>query len=140
MAFDLTLFRTAFPEFSSSTTYPDATINGWVSLATNSPMGDWFTNATIAEDQYMIAHIGYLLTKSAAGNSVAGGAETSASEGSVSVSFAQPPIKTGLEYYLSSTTYGRALWALLLISGAGGDYIGGMPERGSYRKGGGLWT
>lgn len=136
-AFNPVAFQAAFPQFAST---PDATINGWVSLVTNSPQGDWFGNiAGLTDQQLIVAHIGYLLSKAASGSGAPGGAITSAAQGSVNVSFVPPPVKTGLQYYLSSSPYGQMLWANLCIAAAGGDYVGGLPERRAFRKVGGVF-
>lgn len=51
----------------------------------------------------------------------------------VSVTSQPPPVRTGWQYWLSTTPYGSALWAFLMISAAGGWYIGGAPERSAFR-------
>lgn len=130
--FDIAAFQTAFPQFA--TTSSD-TIQGWVTLVTYSPMGAWFgCEASPTDQQLMVAHIGSLFSNAATGQPGQGGAMVSATEGSVSVSFAAPPIKTGLQYYLSGSPYGQMLWANLCVAAAGGDYIGGLPERRGFRK------
>lgn len=137
MTFDTAAFRQAFPAFVDT---PDAAILVWVSIAEQSPMGSWFDCAQTTQQQLIVAHIGYLLTNAnSVGNSQGGGAVVSATEGSVSASFVAPPVKDGLEYYLSSSTYGQMLWAMLRISAAGGVYVGGLPERSAYRKVGGTF-
>lgn len=136
MNFDILAFTAAFAQFA--TTAP-ATIEAWVNLVLNSPQGSWFQTATLTDQQLMVAHIGYLLSQAASGNAGPGGAVTSAGQGSVSASFAAPPIKTGLQYYLSGSPYGQMLWANLCISTAGGAYIGGLPERRAFRKVGGTF-
>ena len=139
MTFDVAAFRSAFTQFFDPGVYPDTAINGWVSVAANSAMGNWFANASLTEQQLLVAHIGVKFTDAANGDS-SSGAVTSASEGSVSASFTPPPVKTALEYWLSSTSYGVQLWALLKIAGAAGQVIGGLPERSAFRKVGGVWV
>ncbi len=134
MNFDIAAFQAAFLAFASVSS---ATIQAWVNLVLGSPMGAWFQVATLTDQQLMVAHIGQLLTQAATGDNAQGGAVVSGSQGSVSASFAAPPIKTGLHYYLSSTSYGQMLWANLCVSTAGGDYVGGLPERRAFRKVGG---
>ncbi len=136
-AWDSQQFLAAFPAFATTST---TQIDFWEQMAVNSPMGNWFANtATATEQQLLVAHIGKLLSDAGNTGSGQGGAVASASEGSVSVSFATPPVKTGLEYYLSSTTYGQMLWGMLNIASAGGTYIGGVNERSSFRKAGGVF-
>jgi hypothetical protein len=137
MTFDPVAFRQAFPAFTDTS---DAAILVWASIVDESPMGSWFECATLTQQQLIVAHVGYLLTNAdSVGNSQGGGAVVSATEGSVSASFVAPPVKDGLEYYLSSSTYGQMLWAMLRIGAAGGAYVGGLPERSAYRKVGGVF-
>ncbi len=138
MNFDVAAFMATFPAFMSVSA---VTVEAWVNLILASPQADWFTNATPADQQLMVAHVGHLLTQASDSTSggAPGGAVTSASQGSVSASFAAPPIKTGLQYYLSSSPYGRMLWANLCVSMAGGAYVGGLPERRAFRKVGGTF-
>jgi hypothetical protein len=136
-AFDIPAFQTVFPQFAAT---PTATIQRWVGLVANSPQGDWFGyHASLTDQQLIVAHVGYLLTPAGTGQAVPGGALVSATEGSVSGSFAAPPVKTGLQYYLSGSPYGQMLWANLCIAAAGGDYVGGLPERRGFRKIGGTF-
>jgi hypothetical protein len=132
MPFDIAAFQAAFPAFGNTAT---EAIQVWVNIVAESPMGDWFASTTLTQQQLIVAHVGYLLTNaSTLDNSQGGGAVVSASEGSVSASFVAPPVKDGLEYYLSGSQYGQMLWAMLRVSAAGGAYIGGLPERSAYRK------
>jgi hypothetical protein len=137
MSFDTVAFRQAFPAFVAT---PDAAIQVWVSITDQSPMTSWFECAPLTQQQLIVAHVGYLLTNAnTVGNSQGGGAVTAATEGSVSASFVAPPVKDGLEYYLSSSVYGQMLWAMLNVQSAGGAYVGGLPERCAYRKVGGVF-
>jgi len=132
MAFDIAAFQTAFPAFSDTAT---ATIQTWVNILAESSMADWFASTTLTQQQLIVAHVGYLMTNASTLNdSQGGGAVVSASEGSVSASFVTPPVKDGLEYYLSGSQYGQMLWAMLNISAAGGINIGGLPESRAYRR------
>jgi hypothetical protein len=132
MEFDIAAFQAAYPAFANAFT---ASIQNWVNIVLGSSMASWFNSTSVTQQQLIVAHIGYLLTNAnTIGNSQGGGAVTNATEGSVSASFVAPPVKDGLEYYLSSSTYGQMLWAMLNVSAAGGQYIGGMPERHAFRK------
>lgn len=131
-------FRIAFPFFAEIGTYPDAMIQGWSDLASNSPLGGWYQTASLAEQQLLVAHIGSLMSQAAANGSV-GGVIVSASEGSVSVGYEPPPSRTALGYYLNRSVYGQQLLAMLEIEAAGGQYVGGLPERNAYRKVGGVF-
>jgi hypothetical protein len=137
MTFDIPAFQAAFPAFADA---DPATIQLWVNIVQESPMASWFACTTVTQQQLIVAHIGYLLTNAnTVHNSQGGGAVVSATEGSVSASFVAPPVKDGLEFYLSGSTYGQMLWAMLNISSAGGVYVGGLPERHAYRKVGGTF-
>ncbi|MFY1028171.1 DUF4054 domain-containing protein [Actinobacillus seminis] len=74
------------------------------------------------------------------GTTSATGLVTSASEGSVSVSFTPPPTKDAWDHWLALSPYGVQLWALLQQLAAGGLYIGGLPERKAVRKVGGVFV
>lgn len=137
MTFDVAAFQTAFPAFQES---PTGAVQVWVDIVQESAMGSWFCSTRQTQQQLIVAHVGYLLTNAdSVGNSQGGGAIVSGTEGSVSASFAPPPIKDGLEYYLSGSVYGQMLWAMLNVSSAGGDYVGGLPERHAFRKVGGTF-
>lgn len=139
MTFDVAGFRAAFTQFLSPSDYSDSTIQGWADLASNSAMSNWFAGTSLTEQRLLVAHIGSMMSQAASGDG-AGGAVTSASEGSVSVSFTPPPAKSALEYWLSSTPYGIQLWSLLRIASATGNIVGGLPERRAFRKVGGVWV
>lgn len=137
MTFDPAAFQAAFPAFQETFT---PAIEAWVEIVQGSPMGSWFECTTRTQQQFIVAHVGYLLTNAnSIGDSQGGGAVVSATEGSVSASFVAPPVTDGLEFYLSSSVYGQMLWAMLNVSSAGGVYVGGLPERKAYRKVGGTF-
>lgn len=137
MTFDTAAFRAALPAFQDAST---PVIDVWVDIVQGSSMASWFACAPQTQQQLIVAHIGYLLTNAnTVGNSQGGGAVVSGTEGSVSASFVPPPVKTGLEYYLSGSVYGQMLWAMLNVQSAGGVYVGGLPERRAFRKVGGTF-
>lgn len=132
MTFDPAAFQAAFPAFQET---PTTAIQTWATIVEGSPMASWFAAAPITQQQLIVAHIGYQLSRAdSLGDSQGGGAVVSGSEGSVSASFVAPPVRDGLEYYLSSSTYGQMLWAMLNVATAGGVYVGGLPERQAFRK------
>ena len=107
---DLNIFRTWFPVFADSTdeqinaAYAGAgsyisTIPGTIGLALEQQTRGVYL-AT--------AHIAYMMQHPDKFRQI-----TSASEGSVSASFAVPPTKDLFQYYLSLTPYGLELLALL---------------------------
>ena len=139
---NLNLFRKMFSEFELEGKYPNEVLEIWFGIAS----GHLPKSRSFSEKSYnyalmlMVAHLISLNEKSASessgGNS---GIVTSASEGSVSVSFSAPPTQNGWEFWLSSTPYGLQLWALLQQMSSGGRYIGGLPERSAERKVGGVY-
>lgn len=140
--FDIAAFRAAFPAFADATLYPDATILAWASMANCSLQescmlnGDCFTLAW----QLLTAHIGFLLTRAAAG--MMGGVLTSATIDKVTVGFAPPPFRSGWAYWLSQSPYGIQLQGMLSAKAAGGFYFSGTPyaERSAFRVAGGRFV
>lgn len=139
--FDVTTFRAMFPEFANTTTYPDATLDGYWTMGINYIYS--YDNTLIDGDNLqlalnlMTAHLGKSFSLINKGNSP--NVMASATEGSVSISMQPPPAKTGWQWWLSTTPYGVQLWALLQSLLVGGLYIGGLPERSGFRKIGGLF-
>jgi len=142
---DLSGFRALFPDFSIPGTYPDALLLMMWEVATNYINANdslMLSGPTLQYAIYlMMAQLLQLAADpSAADSSIAGGMPIqNATQGSTSVGFAIPPIKTAFQSWLSSTPYGMQLRALLDTQSAGGLYIGGLPERSAYRKFGGIF-
>jgi hypothetical protein len=141
ITFDIAAFRLAFPAFADTTKYPDATLQGFwdASCCYVSPVDyGWLHGDCRARAlNLMTAHIAQLSTMAASGQPI--GVGQSATVGAVSVSMVPPPIKSGFQYWLAITPYGMQLWALLNVKGAGGLYIGGLPEKSAFRKVGGVF-
>ncbi len=145
-------FRAQFPEFADVDTYPATTIGLFFTLAATFVQGDnspcsFLQGAQLqAVLNYLTAH---LMVISRQQNSATNGGEepgtaqsgfeTSSSIGEISVAMLAPPVKDGWEYWLSSTPYGTALWALLSIVAIGGFSIGGLNPSGSFRREGGVF-
>lgn len=135
-------FRAMFPAFVDAAKYPDPMLNLWWNAAGLHLTKSW----ALGGDTYdlarnlLTAHLVQTANTAADGESVSGGAVQSVSTGSVSVSLTAPPTKDGWQYWLSGTPYGVQLWAMLSLAGAGGLYVGGLPERESFRKSGGVWS
>lgn len=134
-------FRLMFPAFKDEIVYPDEMIELWGAQANQFLTESWALNSGKFELAFnlMTAHLVALASKEINGGAGASGAVQSATEGSVSVSFAAPPSRNGWEFWLSSTPYGVQLWALLNQLGSTGIYIGGLPERKAVRKVGGVF-
>jgi hypothetical protein len=142
-------FRTLFAAFSNDTIYPTVALQmywtvGSDYISTNdSPCNNLNGASLQLALDLMCAHLTTLFTKD--NNNVQEGEDpgqpnlitTSASIGAVSVSDLPPPIKDAWDYWLNSTMYGQQLLALLQVKAVGGFYVGGLPERESFRKSGG---
>lgn len=151
MAYDDTLFRAQFPEFSDTTKYPTVLLSAYYDMAcefidsTDSPCRLLNGGGLALALNYMTAHIlslGIIASQSLAGGGGApaqGGFETSASIDKISVSKVPPPAKDAWGYWLGQTTYGQSLWALLSVKGVGGLSVGGLPEGDAFRRVGGVF-
>lgn len=128
MSFDITTFRTNFPEFTSATVYPDQVITFWSGLAdkmlTVERWGDFLTEGL----QLLTAHLLVLATLNSTtpAGTVPGrstGLLSSQGVGGVSVSFdnAASLIEGGGHY--NETIYGRQFLSLARIVGTGGAYV-----------------
>ena len=137
-ALDPAAFRRLFPEFESLN---GEAISVYWDMATGYMSADNSTTLTGASLQLamnlLTAHVAKLFDGLAQGQT--SGVVTGATEGSVSVSLAPPPTKSGWQHWLSTTPYGLQLWSLLQVKSAGGFYIGGSCERGAFRKAGGVF-
>jgi len=144
--FDPALFRSQFPAFASVTDYPTATLQVYYNISglyiSTNDYGYLNGDGRAYALNLMTAHITAIndINAAAAENqSTSVGLVTSASVGDVSVSIQPPPTKSAFDYWLSLTPYGQQLLALLNMIGAGGLYIGGLPERSAFRKVGGIF-
>ena len=126
-------FRTAFPEFGNTTTYPDALLQRFLTQAQAycSPVNFRVKPATrILLIQLMAGHLITLnnidpTTHQSTGSGEITGFETSASVGGVSVSLQAPIARDAFEQWIQSTGYGQQYWALLCAnSPTGVHYVG----------------
>lgn len=132
ITFDVAVFRAEFPQFAPNPP-TDATLQGYFDAATN-----YVDNrdygclaltgaARVLALNLMTAHIGALFAMIAADDTPA--FETSATIDKVSVTVEAPPNKTQFGWWLSLTSYGQQLQALLGVAGVGGGYVGGGGGR-----------
>lgn len=141
---NLAMFRSMFPAFEN---LDDGTILIWSDIAGSFLQESWVLSGKqfVYAKNMLIAHLIYLAEQtnanSASGSNGGGavGVVSSATEGSVSVSFSMPQTKNAWQFWLASSPYGLQLWALLKQLSIGGFYIGGLPERKAVRKVGGVW-
>lgn len=131
-------FRVNFPAYSDETKYPDSVLNAKYAIG-KCYIAD--NDCTLPEEcreyalQLMLAHLLYIQDDIASGNTSR--VITSATEGSVSVSLAEPPSPDNWYYWLNTSPYGPQLIAMLEAASVGGFCVGGMPERKGFRKIGG---
>lgn len=138
---DATEFRKMFPAFKS---VEDGTIELWKNVADEYLKASWMLNGKQFNTaiKLMTAHLIHC-NCDVQGNGEEFsdvGVVVSASEGSVSASFAAPPTKNAWQHWLASSPYGLQLWALLKQLSASGFYVGGLPERRAVRKVGGVFV
>ncbi|MDE1905346.1 MAG: DUF4054 domain-containing protein [Rhodospirillales bacterium] len=141
-AYSDTAFRQQFPAFADSARYPNPLVAGYWTMGTayvspnNSLVWPQPAQAQLAND-LMCAHLLALNDAQQAGNQA--GVMTGATEGSVSVSLAPPPVPTAFQHWLQRTPYGSQLAALLQAVSRGGFIVGGSGERLAFRKAGGYF-
>lgn len=138
---DIAVFRAMFAAFQDETTYPDPVITLWWMNATaimGSEDGPLIDGAQLQLAlNYLTAHLMWSSVLLAQGQTTVA-VVSGATIDKVTVTLAPPPFKDGWQWWLSSTPYGAALWALLEMASGGGFYIsGGLPERDAFRRVGG---
>jgi hypothetical protein len=139
--FDIAAFRTQFPAFANTATFPDETLNAYWAAATCyvNPV-DW---CYLSGDclqlalNLMTAHLTQLSVLIAQGQNP--GFIQAATIDKVSVTLQPPPVHNQWQWWLSGTPYGAQLWALLQGKSVGGFYIGGLPESFAFRKVAGIF-
>jgi hypothetical protein len=137
---DPAAFRLAFPAFADPAVFPDPRLQVNFGMAT-AYLGDadgcLLRGAGLqAALDYLTAHL-LALSVMAADGGGPNAPVTGSTVDKVSVQLAPPPFTDGWEFWLSQTSYGQELWALLSIKSAGGLYVGGSPERSAFRRVGG---
>lgn len=148
--YDESLFRAQFPEFGDATKFPSVQIEAYWDMAGLFIANDECPYNTLKGKvlatvlNMLTAHL-LTLGRQAVGIGGAapganqGGFTTSATIGEVTVAKLAPPASDGWEWWLASTPYGQMLWALLQLKAVGGFSVGGLDERGSIRKAGGVF-
>jgi hypothetical protein len=147
-AYSDSLIRAQFPELSSTTQYPEALLSGYWAMATNfispreSPFNAVKGNSLALALNYLTAHLLVLGQQAASGpqpGSKQGGFQTGSSTDELSITKLDPPAKTAWQWWLAQTTYGQSLWSLISVKSVGGFSVGGIAERESFRKAGGVF-
>lgn len=133
---DIPAFRAQFPAFTDDIKYPDQLVQAWFDSSTSFMSNQESGLITFATQQFALylltAHL--LVIASAAQKGTPVQLMGSAGEGTVNVGFVPPPIKNGFQWWLSATTYGQQLYALMQAMTAGGFYAGGRRVRDGIRK------
>lgn len=124
---DVTTFRTDFPEFANATTYPDATVNFYIGLATAMVNPDVWVDQADYGIALFVAHHLVLATresKAAAVGQIPGksiqGITASKSVDKVSVSYDASSVRYEGAGFWNATSYGIQFFRLIRIFGAGG--------------------
>lgn len=138
--FDETLFRTQFPAFADTTTYPSALLQMWWDeigcwIEDGGQGGILHGDCTVAAMNMLLAHFLELSLKNKSnGKSKQGGYKTSSSIDKVSVAYLAPPNQDQFSWWLNQTNYGAMLASFLEMKAVGGFHVGGLPERTGFRK------
>lgn len=141
ITFDPVKFRLQFPEFADSTKYTDVMLDMYFEMATcyvdDEDYGCLSGSCRELALNFMTAHLTKIGTDTTIGDDPA--FVSSATVDKVSVTTKPPPEKDQYEWWMSLTSYGQQLLALLKAKSAGGCYIGGAPEQAAFRGVGGYF-
>ena len=140
--FNVADFRTQFPAFSNSSTFPDDTLQMYFDISTlyiNNPSRPAYCGLNSPKRTQalylMTAHLTAISVMIAANQGP--GIMVNASVDKVAVGLEPPPVANQWQYWLQSTPYGQQLLALLSVASVGGLYIGGSTQRCAFRGAGG---
>jgi hypothetical protein len=125
-------FLTAFPEFLSSTTYPQATVQFWIDVAPKQLSAYRFGDSMDLATMLFVAHNIVIGARDARMAAVGmpgelKGPATSKTVDKVSVTYSEKSLIEGGGVW-NDTTYGRRLYAMIRAFGAGPVYASG-PKR-----------
>ena len=133
-------FRSQFPVFANSTTYPEATLSQYFDTAglyvANTKYGFLAqAGATLTCLYLLTAHLAQISAQIANGQtpSVISGAGID----KISVSLEPPPVESQFRWWLNTTAYGANLLAMLEAQAIGGFYSPGSLGRGGFSFGAG---
>ena len=120
-------FRNQFPAFENTTLFPPAQLEGWWTMGTayinidnNYPWNFKNKQLQLAID-LMCAHLAQTFTLINQG--ISSVVVTATSEGTVNVTMEPPPTSTAFGWWLSTTSYGAQLRALLRVVGNVGLFM-----------------
>ena len=141
VTFDPVAFRQAFPQFANTTCFTDGQLSMWFDLATAYISAEdcscyMLTGpARVQALNLLTAQMGFLFDLASKGETPA--VMKSATIDKVSVTVEPPPSDSAFQWWLGLSPYGQTLLGLLSMLGAGGFYVGGLPERAAFRRVGG---
>lgn len=131
---DIPAFRTAFPEFQSTVTYPTEMITFWASIAELQVLPQVWRNMVTQGRELYVAHeitLAAQNVKSAAAGGVpgtSGGVPNTKTVGSVSVGYDSQSTSEKDAGYWNLTNYGKQFYRLAMMFGAGAVQLnGGRP-------------
>lgn len=142
ITFDEALFRSLFPAFADATKYPTSLlVVYWDEIGcyiADGGVGGMLTgDCTVNAMNCLLAHFLALMDQAKRGKQT--GYKTGAGIDKVNVQYLAPPAKSQFDWWLASTPYGQQLAALLELRSVGGLSVGGLNERGGFRKAGGIF-
>lgn len=137
-------FRVLFPEFGNIADYSDNTLSlnfTTASVYISNRTGNCYCGGMTIPQRtqalnLMTAHLLALSNMIAQGNTP--GVVTGATIDKVNVTLMPPPVKNQFQYWLSQTSYGQQLLALLQVASVGGFYVSSaVPGRAGFQFGNG---
>lgn len=138
---DIPAFRAQFPEFKDNMAFPDAVITQyweWAKCYITPCAWPYMPLGCLQLALYqMVAHLlkqSTIIAKNQTPSVVNG-----ATIDKVSVTLQAVPALDQWQLWLSTTSYGAQLLALLQAKAAGGFFVGGAPESLAYRRVGGAF-
>lgn len=133
--FDVTTFRTWYPEFANVDMYPELLLQMYWDTAADyistCNTGVLCGNQRKRALYLLTAHIAKLASDINAGNTP--NLPQSATIDKISVSLTPPPVSDEFDWWLNLTGYGQQLLTLLSIAASGGLFFGGAPNRAAFR-------
>lgn len=148
LAFDATAFRTQLPNLFADPPFTDGLLEVFwdTAICYISPESNNFLDDTCLRQaiNLMTAHLATQNQQAQGSAPGGGGGQTGFVENatidkvSVTVQTFDNPSK--FQYWLNQTPFGMQLYALLHAAAAGGFYVGGFNELGSFRRARGIFT
>lgn len=136
-----TVFRSLYPQFADDTKYPDELFEVVWEQVTCMVSDDGYSgligDCRMVLMYCFLCHFLTLAQQSAKGKQ--GGFITNSTIDKVSITKAAPPAPNMFHWWLGQTMCGQAALAMLEAASVGGDYIGGSPEVGAFRRVGGAF-